>query len=393
MNVNPNVTLADIYGPEFILNPRTSYSGFGWVPTDNHDFDDFRTGAPLSIVGEMPMVANERVVTEESLKLMRLAGITEPSNLYVYNDENSIKSLINNCVEEGKKQVINQIYPPEEIPEKGYWIKPDLLSYLNNKASLSELVPEGHYPRRIAVKPTERERVKMEWKLPFVLKTATDLPNGGGIDVALCQTEEDVNQAWEAFKESEQIVVEELVNIEKNYCVQFARTHEGEIICLGAAEQITTDDGNHSGNWLSDCEAAPDDVMAVGEKIMENAAKLDYVGVGGFDILTTTDGRIVCIDLNFRLNASTPALLLKDSILSSTKKEYLLYRTWQIETDWEDFYGTCQSMIENRELFPLSIYKPEDNQNARPRISAILAGDTKEEIIAIEEYLDRHGWK
>ncbi|ALC89357.1 hypothetical protein AM500_05850 [Bacillus sp. FJAT-18017] len=392
MQVNPNLTLADIYGPEFILNPRTSYSGFGWIPTDNVDFDDFRTGAPLSIAGEMPVVANERVITEESLQLMRLAGISEPSSLYVYNDEESIKSVINSCIENDTKQVINQIYPPEEIPEKGYWIKPDLLSYLNNKASLSELVPEGHYPRRMAVKPTELDRVKKEWKLPFVLKTATDLPNGGGIDVALCQTEEDVAKAWEEFKDSEQIVVEELVEIEKNYCVQFARTHEGEIVCLGAAEQITTEEGNHRGNWISDCEAAPDEVMTVGEKIMENAAKLDYVGVGGFDILTTTDGRIVCIDLNFRLNASTPALLLKDSILSSTDREYLLYRTWEIEADWEEFYNDCKQLIQNRDLFPLSIYKPEDGQDAKTRISAILAGDTKEEIIGLEDQLSQKGW-
>ncbi|WP_053368147.1 ATP-grasp domain-containing protein [Bacillus sp. FJAT-27245] len=393
MKIEPSMTLQDIFGPELVFNPRVSFQGLGWIPT-NENMDDFRTGALLPIAGDMPLVCNDRTVTDETLALFEKAGITPASNLLVYDSEESFYSLLDKLNSGRQKKVMNQPVPDSEVPEENYWIDKDVFSYLNNKANLGELVPREHRPKRTVVSPSEAVSVKAEWNYPFVMKAGTDLPNAGGHDVFFCHTDEDFAKGLESLKESESIVIEELVDIKKNYCIQFAKTHDGKTIYLGAGEQITTDTGEYKGNWIPNAEGPPDEAIALGESIMEKACELGYKGVAGFDILLTEDGRVLCIDLNFRLNGSTPALLLKDSIFRSQNTQDMMYKTWKIDGEWEEFLSVCKNMIESGSLIPLAIYHPEEEAGSgmQPFINGLLLGDSRKDILKKEQYLADNGW-
>ncbi|WP_409272090.1 hypothetical protein V1499_20325 [Neobacillus sp. SCS-31] len=393
MKIEPSMTLRDIFGPELVFNPRVSFQGLGWVPS-NENMDDFRTGALLPIAGDMPLVCNGRTVTDETLGLFEKAGITPASNLLVYDSEESFYSLVDELNSGPLKKVMNHPVPESEVPEENYWIDKDVFSYLNNKANLGELVPLAHRPIRIVVTPSEARSVKDEWGLPFVMKAGTDLPNGGGHDVFFCHTDEDFAEGLKSLEDSESIVIEEIVDIRKNYCIQFAKTHDGRIIYLGAGEQITTDSGEYKGNWISNAEGPPDVAIALGKSIMEKACRLGYKGVAGFDILLSEDGRVLCIDLNFRLNGSTPALLLKDSIFERHNMEDMMYKTWKIDSEWDEFLSVCKNMIESGALIPLAIYHPDDegDQGSQPFINGILIGHSRDDILKKEQYLAEKGW-
>ncbi|WP_316572584.1 ATP-grasp domain-containing protein [Neobacillus sp. YIM B06451] len=393
MKIEPSMTLQDIFGPELVFNPRVSFQGLGWVPS-NENMDDFRTGALLPIAGDMPLVCNRRTVTDETLGLFEKAGITPASNLLVYDSEESFYSLVDELNSRPLKKVMNHPVPESEVPEGNYWIDKNVFSYLNNKANLGELVPLEHRPKRFVATPSEASSIKEEWGLPFVMKAGTDLPNGGGHDVFFCYTDEDFAEALESLEDSESIVIEEIVDIRKNYCIQFAKTHDGKIIYLGAGEQITTDSGEYKGNWISNAEGPPDEAIALGKSIMEKACELGYKGVAGFDILLSEEGRVLCIDLNFRLNGSTPALLLKDSIFESYQTQDMMYKTWKIDSEWNDFLSVCKNMIESRTLIPLAIYHPdvEGNPGTQPFINGILIGDSRDDILKKEQYLAECGW-
>ncbi|WP_059172116.1 ATP-grasp domain-containing protein [Bacillus sp. FJAT-27445] len=393
MTIEPSVTLRDIFGPQLVFNPRVSFEGVGWIPTDSI-LDDFRTGALLPIAGEMPLVCNDRTVTDDALEILKTAGITPAENLLVYDSEESFYSLLDSLNNSPLKKVMNQPLPDAEVPEENYWIDKEVFSYLNNKANLGELVPRENRPKRIVVSPSEAVTVKKEWGFPFVMKAGTDLPNGGGFDVFFCHTDEEFHEGLELLKDSQSIVFEELVDIRKNYCIQFAKMHDGKLIYLGAGEQITTESGQYKGNWISDAEGPPEKAIALGKTIMEKACGLGYRGVAGFDILLTEDGRVLCIDLNFRLNGSTPALLLKDSIFSSRQTRDMMFKTWKIDSGWDDFRSVCTSLIKDGSLIPLAIYHPEDgaDQEMRPIINGILLGSSREDILEKESLLAEKGW-
>lgn len=393
MKIEPSITLKDIFGPQLVFNPRVSYKGLGWIPSDASE-DDFRTGALLPIAGEMPLICNDRTVTEEALELFKKAGITPAPNRLVYDSEESFYSLVDKLNNGPLKKVVNQPLPESELPGENYWIDKEVFSYLNNKANLGELVPRKNRPKRTVVEPFEAIKIKEEWGFPFVMKAGTDLPNAGGHDVFFCHTEEDFSEGLELLKDSESIVFEELIDIKKNYCIQFAKTHDGDILYLGAGEQITTESGEYKGNWISNAEGPPEEAIALGRTIMEKACELGYKGVAGFDVLLTEDGRAVCIDLNFRLNGSTPALLLKDSIFESRDTKDMMFKTWKIDSSWDDFRSVCERMIDSGSLIPLTIYHPdrEAAPDTKPFTKGVLLGNSRDDILEKESYLAEKGW-
>ncbi|RHW38963.1 ATP-grasp domain-containing protein [Neobacillus notoginsengisoli] len=394
MDIAPTLTLKDIYGPQLVFNPRVSFEGIGWIPKDTI-LDDFRTGALLPIAGDMPFVCNDRTVTEEALNLLKTAGISPAPNQLVYDGKNSFYGLLESLSSGQQKKVLNQPLPDSEVPPEKYWIDKEVFSYLNNKANMGEIVPKEHLPKRMVVSPDELVTVREKWTLPFVMKAGTDLPNGGGFDVVLCHTEEDFKRASELLKDSQSIVIEEFIENKKNYCLQFAKTCDGQILYLGAGEQIISVSGRYKGNWISAEDSPPKSAINLGRTIMEKACQLGYKGIAGFDILITEDNRVLCIDLNFRLNGSTPALLLKDSIFSRHNNQDMMFKSWKIDRPWDEFHDICKSLVEDGSLIPLAIYHPEtsgDSEN-KPFINGILIGNSKEEILQKEQYLTEHGWK
>ncbi|UNC92230.1 hypothetical protein [Candidatus Contubernalis alkaliaceticus] len=382
----PVVTLFDIFGKDFILNSRASSSDYRWLPKNL----DFLTGPPLTIAGNMPVICSYSVAAEDVITLMKSANLEVNPILHVYRSYKEYRDLAAYFLSQKKKIVFNYPHPSSEFNKEGYWIDPKLVKFLNNKANLERLVPKEHVPKRIIVHPSEIIKTANKFnKLPLVIKAATDQPTGGGCDVIICKDRNDINNAWDYFQTCSTVVLEEYIEINQNYNLQFAKTINHQIIYLGASQQISNPTGHYLGNWLVKNNEPPGLLIQLGRLIMERACSLGFMGIVGFDIVISKENRVLAIDLNFRINGSTPALLLKESIFKIHNASVLLSRSWKPNMNWNKFKLTCQNAIESGYLIPISIYNPlvDSNSHSIPHISGILIGSSKEDILKKERLL------
>ncbi|WP_102347713.1 ATP-grasp domain-containing protein [Bacillus sp. Marseille-P3661] len=378
--ISPSITLKEIYGPNHVLNPRPSYSGYGWLSKNQISLNS-STGSPFAIAGSMPVVYSNFISTKECFELYRLANLTIPSSIYEYGSAEQYQQLLNTFIKNNQKLIINYVHPPEEIPDYAYWINPQLLAYLNNKMNLQQLVPIAHIPKRETVHPSDLTSFQHS-TFPFVIKAGTEQPTGGGHDVIICTSSEDLTIAHKLFSASEFVIVEEYLPILKNYCIQFAKTFDGEIIYLGVTEQITNSNGLYMGNWIEKDLEPPNRVLALGREIMEQACAMGYRGIAGFDIVETEDNRVLAIDLNFRFNGSTAPLLLSNNIFKHSKSSILLFRSWATNLPYSKVMNIYRRAINNGWLIPLYISKPYYHHHNKPvtRLSGIIAGTSKKAI-------------
>lgn len=386
--IKPALTLYDIYGPGLIFNQRASYKNMKWLPDLVSQHSD--TGRLLTIAGKMPILCHSGVTDPFSLSILQEFGLPLATNLHVYYDKKSYYEKLNEFSQStDEKVVINFPHLPEELNYEKYWIKPALISYLNNKGNLEDLVPNQNLARRKVLPISDFLQEKnFPFHLPFVVKAATNEPSGGGIEVVICKSNEDLQYAKQLFNSCHFVVLEELISIRRNYCVQFAQTYKGDLIYLGAAEQIIKE-GKYKGNWIiKEDKQFSEEIIQLGKQIMEMAVSLGYYGIAGLDIVIDEDNRIIAIDLNFRMNASTIALLLKENIMESLQVNTLKIRAFKTFVTLDKFESSIRSFIGQDKLLPLSIYKPSKINSDEPIIMySIIAGNSKKEVNKIEQQL------
>ncbi|MCA0757190.1 ATP-grasp domain-containing protein [Paenibacillus sp. N4] len=387
MEIKPSVTLYDIYGPGYVFNQRASYRNMQWLPDSVSQHSD--TGRLLSIAGKMPILCHSGVIEPSSLSILKESGLQLANKIHTYCDERSYYKKLNEFNHSKDKVVVNFPHLLEELNYNKYWIAPELIAYLNNKGNLKDLVPKQNLARRKVLSISDFAQEKnFPFGLPFVAKAATDEPQGGGIEVVICKNNADLQYAKQLFNSCNFVVMEEQIPILRNYCVQFVQTYKGDFIYLGAAEQIINE-GKYTGNWVTqEDNQLPEKVIQLGEQIMEKAVSLGYYGIAGFDIVISEDNRIIAIDLNFRMNASTVALLLKESIMESLQVNTLKFRNFKTFVSLNKFERTIKTFIQQKRLVPLSIYNPSNLNSDEPIILySILVGNSKEEVNKIEQQL------
>ncbi|WP_212772491.1 ATP-grasp domain-containing protein [Polycladomyces abyssicola] len=333
------------------------------------------------------MLCSQAVATDVVIKLLKEAGLEMASERYVYSTAEEYREMLRKLSKRNEKIVLQYLHPPGELNEKSYWIQPDLLAYLNNKASIDQLVPEENRPFRSVIKPSE-----IPHQLPIVIKVASDEPAAGGDGVVICRTEEDLRYACQMFKDAESVVVEEFLPIVRNYCVQFVVTAKGEILYIGSSEQVVNERGRYMGNWF-DRREVPEEVILTGRKIIERAKMLGYVGVAGFDIVITQEGHCYVLDLNFRLNSSSVVLLLRDQIEEVYGAKGMHLRSWKIQCDFDRMIRVVRQKMEKGRLIPLSIYDPKASpyRDAQGYLSGLLLGDSREDVDHLNEQLILEG--
>ncbi len=388
----PIITLDDIFGQDLILNPRPPFSNYGWLPKDPIK-QDLLTGSPLPVTGNLPVICSDSVITEEVISLLEKANLQVAPFPHIYRTEKEYKDLLDLMRIQNKKLVFNHVHPPNEMNYEGYWIDPEVLGFLNDKANLAKFVPLSHIPHRVTVNSSEIKKAAYLMEFPLVVKAATRQSTGGGYDVIICSSKKEISYACEYFRTCKLVVMEEFIQINTIYNIQFAKTVHGQTIYLGTSEQICTPSGNYLGNWIYKNYEPPKLVMELGRSIMECACSLGFFGIAGFDIAISKDNRVFALDLNFRLNGSTPAQLLKDGIMRSNDAAVLLYRTWKTSIEWKVFMSVCTEFIESKYLIPLSIYNSSSSPYSiySPFFSGVLVGSSRKDILNKERLLAQHG--
>ncbi|MEW9668171.1 ATP-grasp domain-containing protein [Ammoniphilus sp. 3BR4] len=387
------ITLYDIFGPGYLFNGRGSYQNSRWLPGSISQ--DSGTGSLITMAGETPLLCHRNVTRSSCLSILKDAGLPVAQEFYIYEDQKSYSRLLNALQKKNQKLIINYAHLQGEWDENQYWIKTELLTYINNKRNLEDLVPKPYVPERKILTIQEfRNNHSIPFEFPYVVKAATDEPNGGGLDVCICKNVMHLQQAKQMFKSCSHVVIEKFLPIKKNYCVQFAQTYTGRLVYLGTAEQIINEEGKYGGNWIHAKDQPPTEAIELCKGIMEKAVSLGYWGFSGIDTVMTEDHRIFVIDLNFRQNGSTGALLLRDSIMESWGVSVLKLRRWKTTLTFKECRNSVEPFIEGKMLVLICVYNPMIPTADNPiYISSLVVGHSKEEIKGIEREMENSGFE
>jgi hypothetical protein len=316
------------------------------------------------------------VATFAGIQLLRDAGFAFPG-VRTYRDNPGHDRQVSRLLQEGFKIALQHAPHPSEETPGAYWIKSSLLSFLNNKRHLSLFVEPPNLPlRKLAERPLKPS------PLPVVLKAATDESTGGGVDVVICRVPEDLQHAEKVFQHCRQMVAEEFLTMARNLCLNYAIPPSGRIFYLGSAEQITDDQGKYFGNWIDEESQAPAAAIAAGMQIAKQGYELGYRGCLGIDMALLEDGRILVFDLNFRLNGSTPALLLAESIAREYRQPAMRLISFKSNSSYGKMIETLYLTMKKGFFLPLITCDPLANEGCsnRPRAGGLVMGASREEI-------------
>lgn len=375
--MKPKFTLRDIYGEHVIYTPRTPFSDNPWMVNDAHRLDALTSREVL--FADVPVVVHSATQTERAKSLFTLAGLTVSDNVLTYDTEEQYHAYLQNA----ETVVCQYLHDADQIPRESYWMDAEKFNELNCKSYIDQLIDAKYVPKRFTVKLADAQATIAAMTLPIVLKPGGDDPTSGGYGVMICHTNEQVTEALRQLRKAttENVVVEQLLNVKANFSCQYIYNEKLGIQYLGASEQLTDEDGHYHGNVI--VRDVPQRVIDVGRHIMECGVAEGFVGVAGFDLIVTEAGDIQAIDLNFRQNGSTAMLMFKDSFTKPVAK-FMSYEA----QDNEQFYRTITNLIEEGGLLPLAFYDGDYfNEDVKSRFYGVWYGDSLEEIEARERLL------
>lgn len=379
--LQPAMTLSSVYGGDLVYLSGSSPDATHWLPNEKI-IRDLRTGG-ITAIGEMPVVCAASVSTPESLGLLRNAGFHLPAEILRYYDTADYLALIGKLCASGRKLAVHYVHPVNEIPDGNYWIPLPILSFLNNKAYLEKLVLPAHMPKREIISANYLEDLDVIRRLPLVIKAVTDESTGGGVDVRICRTPDDLRQAARYFSICPTVVAEEYLSMARNLCLHFALSKDGDVNYLGVAEQVSDEQGGYQGNWLDAESKCPEAALEAGLAAARCGAGYGYWGVLGVDIAMLADGSCKIFDLNFRINGSTVPVLYMEAIRNRFNKPVAKRCGFKARGSYRDMLDAVYQAMARSMLLPLASCDPDAGPypNQPPRLTALVLGSTRAEVL------------
>ncbi len=379
----PEPTLFDLCGPGYAFNSRAPENAADWVP-HNPASADAKTGNQLVIAGEMPVLCSAGSATGGGLALLRDAGFQITATPVTYRDPDDRYTQLVRFAEQGIIVIDQHVQPDASLRPGPTWIDSSLLSWLNNKGNLAELVPVFCLPERILCDPSLFDAETLQQHaLPLLIKVASDETSGGGLSVRLCHTATDVARALATFSGCERIVIEDYIPMAKNFCVNYAVAANGMVSYIGTTEQIIDAQCGYLGNWLGPDVAPPAALIDAAGEIVASAARLGYRGFAGMDAALTGDGSFYIYDLNFRFNGSTTPLLIHDAVARRAGLPSAEFRIWRYAGSFGDMLRAARDLMDTGCFVPFGTFDPAamGATGAAPTMAGLLLGESRDDIV------------
>lgn len=382
--VSPSWMLDDLFEPGIVYNPGLCYREPGLVPASRAVLD-FVSGGHLALAGDFPVVCHRCASSPTVLRLLEEVGFPPARSVLQFETKAEYERILRRLVADGVRVAVGHVQAGETLDPTAYWVPRDLLSSLNDKGRLGDLVPESALARRDCLTAAEFSESAVE--LPVAVKVASSLPSGGGFGVRLCHTPDDWCAAQREFRAAPRVVVEEWLDIESIWCVQFILRPSTSPRYVGSTEQVAAEDGKYCGNWVAARDAAPARVVELGQSIAVAAAGRGYRGICGFDIVSCRDGGIKAIDANLRFNGSSVALALR-GWMADRGAALARSRFWSYDGAFPVLADTVRAAVARGHFLP---YALADSPNGPARVAGIVVGDDREQIEARIERLVSEG--
>jgi hypothetical protein len=368
--LRPLIQIADVVGTDKLYNPRQPYERRGISADDDAACDGLTGANTLVAAGPLRVLCHRDAATVAAVELLALAGHALEADPVAYESREDYAGQLARAAD--GEVVYQHVHPRSSARPETYLVDRELLLRLTNKGRLHEVVDPQHLPRRRLVAPERLTSSVSNGELPVVVKAACDESLGGGDGVRICRSPGDVARAGGDFGPAGEVVVEELLAVASNWCVNFAIVPGEPVRYLGAAEQIVSPEGEYRGSRIALGRSPARELAELGQEIAQTARDLGYRGVAGFDIVQTAEGRTVALDLNFRLNSCTTALLLRDSLLEWSGRRYLVAYDWRTRLDDLRLHRTVSALVDRRRFVPTGCFLPEAGER---RVWGVVLGD------------------
>ncbi len=303
------LTLARVYGPDVVQNPRSAWNGYHMLRRGDEAVRDVAACTYVSITGGATLICPLAAVTPEARDLVSGAGLPWPDQALTYSTAEEYGHVLRDGVRPGRRVAFHHAHPADPDLDQRYWIPRQLLTFLNDKAELTRFVPPENCPPRRVMTPGDAAAFPFSPGSPIVLKGSTPMSTGSGGAVVIAREEAQVRSIGASLGKCERVVVEEFQAFSRTMCLNWAADHTGAVHFIGSADQVVNDEGVYQGSWIGPDFEPPEAALTLGREIMRCAVGLGYVGYAGFDVGIVPDGRVLVFDLNFRICASTTALL------------------------------------------------------------------------------------
>jgi hypothetical protein len=380
IQLKPSVTLSEVFGRNIVFSSCISPNACAWLSLDNSRLD-LMSGSQLAMSGAMPFICAHTVSTKEALQLLIDAGLETPDELYQYKDPNDYLNKLSILCRQGKVIAFQHVHTTDDAAPENCWIKPSILSFVNNKAYYKGIVDEIHLLHRSIFFSRQILDKLSSFPMPIVIKAATDESTGSGHDVCICRRSCDLNKAEKIFHACSRVIVEEFLEINRNLCLNYAVTSAGRIIYLGSAEQVSDAEGKYRGNWIDPKGEAPPEAVELGRNIVQKSYGLGYRGFVGIDMAVQDNGSIIVFDLNFRVCGSTFALVMAEAIRQNLGQSVIRSHYLIGKGTYSQMLKVIYKAMEKKLLVPFASYDPSAGlYSSAPLVRCLILGQSREEV-------------
>jgi len=283
------------------------------VPSSRHrNTRDVLSARPLAIAADTPVISSAGGTEPNLLAALRDGGLPVGTDPREFRTEAEFATRVTEAFSDGLRLSMEYPQPTALYPDERSVKSAELVGYLNNKASISTFVDPRFQARRQIVTTDELAQATPAEK-SWVLKAATNAAHGASLDVYLHRAGDLVTLP--AFTDIlNEVVVEEYLNIHRNWGVQLYIAVDGQARLLAVTDQRIDADGIYTGGRFGLVVPLPADLLTECLAIAQRAADVGYRGVCSLDCAQTHDGRLVMLDLNFRITSGSIPLLALQTI-------------------------------------------------------------------------------
>jgi len=381
--IKPSWTLTDFFGEGVAFNPVPCFEETGWLFPERAACDVL-TANQLTFADAAPVICHTSVSTPRVLRMLNDAGLPSAERVERYETRSDYHEVLARLQQEGWRIATTHAQADGVIPADVLWIDASTQRWLNDKGNLDALVPKGGAPQRHRLSAAEFQAL-IDVEFPVVFKVCSPLTSGAGFGVRVCSNADELRAAQQQLATAPSVVMEEWLDIEKSWCIQFFVAPDGAVHSLGAAEQVTGADGSWHGNWLA--SPAPALAVDIGAGAARAGAERGYRGPMGLDVALCRDGRLCALDANFRVNGSTALLVYRES-LAERGVSVIRSRGWSFDGGFDRMAMVVRAAVDRAHFLPTSAWDP---QTGVPRVTGFVLGTSRAEVLGRIGMLEHAG--
>lgn len=299
-----------MFGPDVAVcaRPPLVAESASW---HRHTRDVF-SARPIAVAADTPLICSSGGTDPSLLAHLSDAGLPVGADLREFRSEAEFETRVLEAIGDGLLISMEYPQPTTLCPDEHAVKSAQLVGYLNNKASIAMLVDPAFQARRSVVARADLAEATPAGK-SWVLKAATDDGHRGNLDVYLHRADERVTLP--AFTDVlPEFVLEEYLHIQRNWGIQLYIAPDATARLLAVTEQRIDAAGLYDGGRFGLVSSPPAVLLTECLAIAQRAADLGYRGMCSLDCAQTTDGRLIMLDLNFRITAGSIPLLALQSV-------------------------------------------------------------------------------